>query len=215
LIFHIIVYIVYNIKTITNKTITNKTITNKTKMTNNNILSYFIKDIKDPIERAFYRQKNINNLIKIFYKNEILYDLSYYKLHVEIKWYYKNNIIIDYYRYSGRIINYKIDKFYKLCNTKYSGTKKLFYKKDKQISQMPENANYIYYTFICNKYLHKNNFQYLIDNKCLLFIRIKYFNGYINMYKSRIIHTHSYNYIQILIMNKYELHYYSRFFNIY
>jgi hypothetical protein len=39
----------------------------------NNILSYFIKDIKDPIELAFYKQKNIDNTIEIFYKNELLY----------------------------------------------------------------------------------------------------------------------------------------------
>jgi hypothetical protein len=43
----------------------------------NNILSYFIKDIKDPIELAFYKQKNIDNTIEIFYKNELLYILNY------------------------------------------------------------------------------------------------------------------------------------------
>jgi hypothetical protein len=39
-----------------------------------NILSYFIKDIKDQNELAFYKQININNIIKIFYKDELLYE---------------------------------------------------------------------------------------------------------------------------------------------
>jgi hypothetical protein len=40
----------------------------------NNILSYFIKDIKDAKERAFYKEINEPDFIQIFYKDEILYD---------------------------------------------------------------------------------------------------------------------------------------------
>jgi len=43
----------------------------------NNILSYFIKDIKDD-KRPFYRQVNNKGNISIFYKNDLLYTIGFY-----------------------------------------------------------------------------------------------------------------------------------------
>jgi len=112
----------------------------------NNILSYFIKDIKEAKERAFYRQENHNNgIIKIFYKDEILYEM------INNCYNYINNIakvpslkcILNYKIYFNYILKYK-------C---------LYYKKDSQIRL--NNPNYIRFNFIYNKYLNKKNFNIL------------------------------------------------------
>ena len=42
-----------------------------------NILSYFIKDIKDD-ERPFYKHVINNGKISIFYKNDLLYSFGFY-----------------------------------------------------------------------------------------------------------------------------------------
>ena len=169
----------------------------------NNILSYFIKDIKDSKECALYTQTNNTNNIEIFYKDKKLYRIMFTKLCPKICWNYKNNVIIEYF--SGNIINYKIDSNKRL---KY---KALFYKKDKILLKI--NDNYILYEFIYNKYLIKNFFDYVIDDKDLLCINIKYYNGYKYLYKHK--NIYKYKYVQILIMNKYELHYINRFFNLF
>jgi hypothetical protein len=169
----------------------------------NNILSYFIKDIKDSKESALYTQTNNNNYSVIYYKDKKLYKTMFTKLCPKICWNYKNNVIIEYF--SGNIINYKIDSNKRL---KY---KALFYKKDKIISKI--NDNYILYEFIYNKYLIKNFFDYVIDDKDLLCINIQYYNGYKYLYKDK--NNYKYKYVQILIMNKYELHYINRFFNLF
>ena len=44
----------------------------------NNILSYFIKDIKDTNERAFYKQINNIDCIRILYKDKIIYEYGRY-----------------------------------------------------------------------------------------------------------------------------------------
>jgi len=176
----------------------------------NNILSYFIKDIKDPKEYALYKQFNNIATIELFYKDKMIYYIRHYKLKPEISYNYKNNIIKEYF--TGRIINYKIDYCKSLKH------KALLYKKAK-IRLKTHNDNYIYYTFIYNKYLYKNNFHYIIDNKSVLYIRIKYYNRYIYKYISLSAYkyksNHKYNYILLLIMNKYELHYINRFFNLF
>jgi hypothetical protein len=38
-----------------------------------NILSYFIKDIKDPIECSFYEQTKYEDTITILYKGELIF----------------------------------------------------------------------------------------------------------------------------------------------
>jgi hypothetical protein len=175
----------------------------------NNILSYFIKDIKDPSECAFYKQQNKTNVIKIFYKDKILYELIHNKLKPESSWNYKTNIIIEYVL--GRIINYKIDSI------KTRNFKALFYKKNWII--LKSSGDYIMYGFIYNKYLIKNYFDYVAELKSLLYTRIEYYNGHIYKYISISIYknncNHKYKHVQILIMNKYELHYINRFFNLF
>ena len=170
----------------------------------NNILSYFIKDIKDPTECALYTQINTTNTIKIFYKDKLLYKLQHYKFQPEICWNYKNNIIKDYYL--RRITNDKIDY------SKTRNYKALFYKKDKIISKT--NENYIMYDFIYNKYLIKKSCNYVADSKSLLSIGIQYYNGY--KYKYKYLYQSYSKYkckrVQILIPNKYEFHYINRFF---
>ena len=53
---------------------------NKEPNNSNNILSYFIKDIKDYSELLLYKQININNNIYILYKGEILYKMEYFSI---------------------------------------------------------------------------------------------------------------------------------------
>jgi hypothetical protein len=172
----------------------------------NNILSYFLKDIKDPKECALYKQINTNtDNIEIFYKDAIIYRLQCYRLNPEISWNYTKNIFKKYY--PRRITNHKIG----YPSIKIRNSKALFYKKDKIISKT--NENYIMYDFIYNKYLIKKNFDYVIKFKSLLYTRIEYYNGY--KYFIKYGKTFKYNYVHIFIMNKYELHYINRFFSIY
>ncbi len=88
-----------------------------------NILSYFIKDIKDNQELAFYKKINTEDSIKIFYKDKLLYsiviDILYFILKPELKPKVKPelnskliynlvyNIKKDYY--NNILYNYKIE----------------------------------------------------------------------------------------------------------
>jgi hypothetical protein len=103
---------------------------------NTNILSYFIKDIKDPTERNFYKQKNIDNIIEIVYKDKRLFMINknFTPNHI---YNYKTNIAI-----TNALCNYKIE-----INNKHK-VKIIFYKKDKEILTLN-------YYFIYNKYLVK------------------------------------------------------------
>ena len=161
----------------------------------NNILSYFIKDIKDPKECALYKQMNTtSNNIDIFYKGELIHRIQLYKLKPEISWNYKNNISKVYL--SGRIINCKID------SNKRRKYKTLFYKKDKRISE--NNGNHILYGFNYNKYLNKylikKYLDYLEDFKSLLCFKIQYYNGCIYKYISRSIYK-SINIMQFIFVH--------------
>jgi len=172
----------------------------------NNILSYFIKDIKDAKEREFYKQINEQGFIKIVYKDKILYEIKgkYFYNHI-------NNVIkTPSLKY---ILNYNIWSNYTNC-------KNLYYKKDAKIKFI--NSNYIRLHFTYNKYLQKFNFEYHIDNKSLLDISIIYFKKYkyiknrnSNGNKFRHKLRHKFTSAMILIPNKYELQYYCKFFNIY
>jgi len=166
----------------------------------NNILSYFIKDIKDAKERAFYRQVNARGIFQIFYKDEILYEM------INNCYNYKNNIVkVPSLKC---ILNYKI-YFNYIFKYKY-----LYYKKDRRIRL--SNPNYIRFNFIYNKYLKKINFQYIIDNKYILDISIIYYKKckysmVSDLYRSK----NKFTSFMILIPNKYELHYYCKLFNLY
>jgi len=84
-----------------------------------NILSYFIKDIKDNQELAFYKQINTEDSIKIFYKDKLLYsiviDILYFILKPKVKpelnlkliYNLVYNIKKDYY--NNILYNYKIE----------------------------------------------------------------------------------------------------------
>ena len=173
----------------------------------NNILSYFIKDIKDTTERAFYRQQNYACGVQIYYKYELLYEIKdWYKIHYLNN--YETNIIFKY------TFNCKI--YYNYTKNKY---KKLFYKKDATIQFF--SSNYILFYFYQSKYIKKYILEYCINKKHLLATNIKYYNQNKYIYKNVIY----YNILpknkfiitspMILIPNKYELHYYSKLFHIF
>jgi hypothetical protein len=151
----------------------------------NNILSYFIRDIKDD-KRPFYRQVNNKGNISIFYKNDLLYTIGFY-LHD-----YKKNIV--------KCISFKYISTSKICSDYDSKYKYLYYKNDIN--------NYIMVNFTYDKYLNKRCFYYYMNHKCLLFISIIHYTRYkfirINKGYSKFTSTH------ILIPNKYELHYYCK-----
>jgi len=179
----------------------------------NNILSYFNKDIKDPIELAFYKQKNIDNTIEIFYKNELLYILNY-----DIIMNLKTNIIKNIFFSS--IGNYKCESCIK---DKY---KFLYYKNDKLVGI--DNFNFIYYDFSYTKYFSKQHYEYVIsekanskankkansiEEKLCAYTIIKYYKCFKYIYTKT--NSFKYKYVQIFIMNKYELHYFNKFFNLF
>jgi hypothetical protein len=167
----------------------------------NNILSYFIKDIKDAKELALYKQTYYNNYKTIWYKNEIICKIN--TIHIY-------NYIFNIYKSSFINIksNYKISSF--------SNSKNLYYKHDKTLRY--GSLNYIYYMFIYKKYLVKTKFRY-VSNVLLLDTILKYHNKYkyIFKYDNLILYKRNNKYTNniILIMNKYELHYYNKFFNLY
>ncbi len=165
---------------------------------NNNILSYFIKDIKDATERAFYK-KITNRFIEILYKDKLLYEIhkDYCNNFIRniskspaLKYILKSNIAYDY-----------------ITKVKY-----LYYKNDNKIKNY--NPNFIKFSFLHNKYLNSTCLFYISYNKTLLSIKIIYSNifKYIiisNLHKNKFTSPH------ILISNKYELDYYCKFFNLY
>jgi len=168
-----------------------------------NILSYFVKDIKDKNELAFYKQININNTIKILYKEELLFYMSYIIIHRKQIYNYKTNIKKD--PYNNSFSNYKIES----VKNKYVS---LFYNKDNKIYGYIYNPNYIYYDYKHNKYLNKVFFTYVMEHKKLFICSIRYYNFYKYIYKWV---THfKYIGVKIFIMNKYELHYINIFFNL-
>jgi hypothetical protein len=168
-------------------------------MITNNILSYFIKDIKSAKERAFYQQTNYNNNVRIYYKDKLIYDN--YKGSSSN---YRTNI--RKLRYLNRIINHKID------SNKLQKTNVLYYKKDKMISDDKYITSCIYYNYEYIKYLIKTYIGYTIDKETILWLTIKYYNGYKYFFKSCT--NFKYKRVLILIMNKYELYYINRFFNL-
>jgi len=174
-------------------------------MIKNNILSYFIKDIKDPIELDKYIQYNNEYYISIIYNNTSIYrHNTYYKY---IYNYITNISKVNYLKhiYTNRI-----------CINKIANHKSLFYKKDNKVDNI--SSNYIGYTYI---YLCKTNFLYRINNNNILYIIIRYYNRFKYIYYNdnkimfyKINRLHKYK-SQILIMNKYELQYISRFLYLY
>jgi hypothetical protein len=163
---------------------------------NNNVLTYFIKDIKDAKERAFYKQINNNKIIQILYKDELIYvnnDFCYNYIHNIVK---RNS--------SKYIATYKSCSMYNL--------KFLYYKKDN--TTRSNTPNYIKFHFTYKKYLNKNRFCYVINNNQILCLVIIYFKKY-KYIMNYIYNIAKFTSPQILIPNKYELDYYCKFVNIY
>ena len=173
---------------------------------NNNILSYFIKDIKDAKERALYKQTNYNTFKNIWYKNEVIFEINTIHIYKYIFNIYKSSIL------NCVKSNYKISS--------YLNYKNLYYKHDKIVKH--GSSNYIYFRFIYKKYLVKTAFRYVSNNISLYNIEIKYYEGYEGYKYIRKQYRHrsdnyKYKYTTniILIMNKYELYYYNKFFDLY
>jgi hypothetical protein len=169
----------------------------------NNILSYFTKDIKDPLELCFYKQIKTKHIIKILYKDNLLYYRSYYNI---------SNIINNIYKSS--CINYRWN--YEIYCDKLRNLKRLNYNKNNCVSAILV-SDYISYIFTYKQYLIKTSFAYIILNRSVLITKIKYYKGYkyiyikLKIYKSHIKNSN----ILILINNKYELQNINKMFIIY
>ena len=168
----------------------------------NNILSYFIKDIKDPKELAFYKSFNTTAYLEIFYKDELLYKMTFIPFNYCYN--YKKNILKNFFLHCN----------YKLYSNKRCKHKYLYYKNNNKISIANPDPDYIWYSYNQTKYLKKISISYKSNNKYLLNIKLLYHKGskYIFRFtKNSIIFNQS----LILIMNKYELHYYNIFVYLY
>jgi hypothetical protein len=168
---------------------------------NNNVLTYFIKDIKDAKERAFYKQINNDRIIQILYKDKLLYEIhNGYR-----------------YNYIHNIIKSRSKKYICKSNISYNyfyNAKHLYYKNDNKVKGNNRSLNCIIFNFNYNKYLNKRYFYYVINNNQILILTIIYFKKYkyimnYNIYIGKFTSPH------ILIPNKYELDYYCKFVNIY
>jgi len=138
------------------------------KFNTNTILSYFIKDIKDPKELAFYKGIKTRKTIQIFYKDELLYEIDSKDI-----FNYKTNICKTFYSYC----NYKLYS-YKTTNYKY---KYLYYKNNNKIAVF--NPYYIGYLYKQNKYLKKLVINYCSQNAYLINNKINYYKGYKYIFK--------------------------------
>ena len=173
-------------------------------MTNNlpnNILSYFIKDIKDATELAFYKQKNHNTIIYILYKNKLIYKIDNYCYN------YIHNII--------KSLSFKFIRKFNICYDYIKNYKYLYYKNDNIIKDY--NSNYIKFYFTYKKYLKKTIFSIIRNNKTLLSVLFRYYKKYkyIRIYYLYTKISTKFTSPQILIPNKYELDYYCKLFNLY
>jgi hypothetical protein len=166
----------------------------------NNILSYFIKDIKDAKERAFYIQINNIDWIRILYKDKIIYE-------------YGRHYISNYLYNISKSVKLKFIYNNKIRSNYTAGYKILFYKKDAVIEL--QNPNCITFQFYTDKYLQKYCLDYINNAKYLLVTNIKYYKQYKYIYKPYI-YTDKIRLINmILIPNKYELQYYFKLFLIF
>ena len=167
-----------------------------------NILSYFIKDIKDQSEHIYYnaRKNNKKTYISIFYKNELLYQNKYYRRYNKSSHNFINNI---------EKCEYMINN-YKITSNKRDKYVSLYYKKDNKITSI--NPNYIFYIFKHKKYLFKVSIEYVMENTLIFNTRILYYKC--SKYLSKYAFKNKYTSVKIFIMNKYELHYINIFFNL-
>jgi hypothetical protein len=161
----------------------------------NNILSYFIN--KSPL----YKQINYGYYLNINYNGRTVYILYLTKTSKN----YEKNIL----KTKNYIETQYIRKSY---NSKFK-YKVIYYNNDNEINRPSET--YIYYNFNNkNKYLIKLSIQYKYNGLSLYIKDIFCLNNckYIN--KLKVYFKYKYKSAYILILNKYELNYYSNIFLI-
>jgi hypothetical protein len=148
--------------------------------------------------------------------------MNYYILNYDIILNLKTNIIKNIFFSS--IGNYKCESCIK---DKY---KFLYYKNDK-LARI-DNFNFIYYDFSYTKYFSKKHYEYVIsekanskanskankkansiEEKLCAYTIIKYYKCFKYIYTKT--NSFKYKYVQIFIMNKYELNYFNKFFNLF
>jgi hypothetical protein len=175
----------------------------------NNILSYFIRNIKDKKERSYYKQKKDKclNYVKILYKDEIILCIKGGK--TKIIWNYRNNIHRLYQ-----------DTYYRFSNNKLfkdGRTKILFCNNELDISNYEiifqiNTTNKFKYSCIC-RYKYNNTFIFSISYKYSK--RKKYKSIYLDDPMFYFKFFYKFHKSIVLIKNKYELHYYSNLFYLY
>jgi hypothetical protein len=163
----------------------------------NNILSYFTKDINDPIEKAKYTIDKYYNCIIIFYNERAI-------------WFYSNDT---------NIIHNHVLNIYK--RPVYNENKCIRYFRNNNISYNSSyltlniNTNYIItYNFKIKSYLAKYYLIYRYFIKWEFNFSIVYFNGYIYKKRQSFYLKRPYFNSLIFIPNKYELKFYSNLFLI-
>jgi hypothetical protein len=169
------------------------------------ILSYFLLNEINS-EKSKYSWIKTEYYIYIYYESKCLYyRLKYFKELVIYN--YKNNI-------QKRTLNNRANVFLnnKYYINKYENDIIIYYKKDKIITK--NNSNYIRITYkYTNSIKQKLNIQMQnADIKLDFLIHKKYYKQMIYRYKTSIC-KRKYNTIHIFIPNKYELYYYSNYFN--
>jgi hypothetical protein len=182
-----------------------------------NILSYFVRNIEDQIEKSYYKLKrDLNNYMFIItYKETAIYYISYDSIDSSFAVCDIKNNIFRYFD-GSIIIN---NSFYKMKDSK---AKYLYWKKDNKIQS--DNYNMIGYSYkFINKCMNKTKIEYFIFNKIKLLFKSLYYNKHRYIYLSeKILVLSSYkspkiykqNQFIILIDNKYELHYINTFFTL-
>jgi len=174
-----------------------------------NILSYFTKDIIDPIERRKYRVLKIYNFILIYYNDKKIweYDLRY-------------NLISNYKFSIYKRFQYTENKPKRFFTNNYISN---------NISQISINIRDdfdISYRITLQSYLIKTNFIYSkfyyfkTSLHKILLCKILYYNMYIYKYYNTKLFRTDLNYYKrskplIFISNKYELDFYSKLFLIF
>jgi len=171
-----------------------------------NILSYFTSNIAHS-DRIFYTfsKSNDNKHIYIIYKNKIILEFgknnnSLYIINRSSNIYknMENNILTH-------IITNKLNHNV-LLNHKY-----IYFKKDRILYCFKENLNFISYYL---KIIGSIRYKYKVHIPIVNFKQIKYFYNK-SIYISINYGSNKYKTYVILIPNKYEFYYYSKYFHIY
>jgi hypothetical protein len=160
-----------------------------------NILSYFTKDITDPIEKAKYT-------IETNYKNIYIY---------------YNGRFIFWYNNSAYVIYNKLLNIYKMSVYIENKCLRLFENKAKTynnsyLSLMINTNHKITYRCKIKSYLAKYDLIYQYFLKWEFKFTIFYFNGYIYKYRNHFYLEKTYSKSLIFMSNKYELIFYSNLF---